>query len=68
MLRIILGVTGGFISWVIVWFVTEKALSAISPAFKVHQKAFEEAIKMVDSLRQIRPCSSRILLSGRSSQ
>ena len=45
MLRIVLGVIGGFISWVIVWFVSEKGLSAIWPAFGVHQKAFEEAIK-----------------------
>ena len=45
MLRIVLGVIGGFIGWVIVWFVSEKGLSAIWPAFGVHQKAFEEAIK-----------------------
>ncbi len=45
MLRIILGVLGGFVGWVVVWFVSEKALSAIWPAFGVHQKAFEEAIK-----------------------
>ena len=45
MLRIVLGVIGGFIAWVIVWFGSEKGLSAIWPAFGVHQKAFEEAIK-----------------------
>ncbi|MGB5013696.1 MAG: hypothetical protein WBO68_06655 [Pyrinomonadaceae bacterium] len=45
MLRIVFGVIGGFISWIIVWFVSEKGLSAIWPAFGVHQKAFEEAIK-----------------------
>lgn len=45
MLRIILGVIGGFVGWGVVWFVSEKALSAIWPAFGVHQKAFEEAIK-----------------------
>ncbi len=45
MLRIVLGVIGGFISWIIVWFVSEKGISAIWPAFGVHQKAFEEAIK-----------------------
>ena len=45
MLRIALGVIAGFISWLIVWFVSEKGLSVIWPAFGVHQKAFEEAIK-----------------------
>ena len=45
MLRIVLGVIAGFIGWVIVWFGSEKGLSAIWPAFGVHQKAFEEAIK-----------------------
>ena len=45
MLRIVFGVIGGFISWIMVWFVSEKGLSAIWPAFGVHQKAFEEAIK-----------------------
>src|SRR5436853_390600 len=45
MLRIILGVIAGFIGWIIVWFGSEKALSAIWPAFGVHQKAFEEVIK-----------------------
>lgn len=45
MLRIVLGVIAGFIGWIIVWVGTEKALSAIWPAFGVHQKAFEGAIK-----------------------
>lgn len=45
MLRIVLGVIGGFIAWVIVWFASEKGLSAIWPAFGTNQKAFEEAIK-----------------------
>ena len=45
MLRIILGVITGFIGWLIVWIGIEKGLSAIWPAFGVHQKAFEEAIK-----------------------
>ncbi len=45
MLRIILGVIGGFISWVVVWMVSEKAISAIWPAFGVHQRGFEEAVK-----------------------
>ncbi len=43
--RIVLGVVGGFFAWIIVWFGSEKGLSAIWPAFGVHQKAFEEAIK-----------------------
>ena len=45
MLRIVLGVVGGFFAWVIAWFGSEKILSAIWPAFGVHQRAFEEAIK-----------------------
>src|SRR5258706_1963544 len=45
MLRIVLGVIAGFFAWMIVWFGSEKGLSAIWPAFGVHQKAFEEAIK-----------------------
>ena len=45
MLRIILGVITGFIGWLIVWIGIEKILSALWPAFGVHQKAFEEAIK-----------------------
>jgi len=45
MLRIILGVIAGFIAWLIVWVGVEKILSAIWPAFGVHQRAFEEAIK-----------------------
>jgi hypothetical protein len=45
MLRIVLGVVGGFFSWAIVWFGSEKILSAIWPAFGVHQRAFEEALK-----------------------
>ena len=44
MLRIVLGVIGGFIGWMIVWIGSEKIISAIWPAFGVHQKAFEEAI------------------------
>jgi hypothetical protein len=45
MLRIVLGVVGGFIGWLIVWVGSEKIISAVWPAFGVHQKAFEEAIK-----------------------
>src|SRR6185369_8847653 len=47
MLRIVLGVIAGFIAWLIVWVGVEKILSAIWPAFGVHQRAFEEAIKNV---------------------
>src|SRR6476660_4197224 len=45
MLRIALGVIGGFIAWLIVWIVSEKIVPAVWPAFGVHQKAFEEVIK-----------------------
>jgi hypothetical protein len=45
MLRIVLGVIAGFIAWLIVWVGSEKVISAIWPAFGVHQRAFEEAIK-----------------------
>lgn len=45
MFRIILGVIAGFIAWMVVWIVSEKVISAAWPAFGVHQRAFEEAIK-----------------------
>jgi hypothetical protein len=45
MLRIVLGVIGGFIGWVIMWFGSEKGISAIWPAFGANQRAFEEALK-----------------------
>jgi hypothetical protein len=45
MLRIVLGVVGAFIGWLILWVGIEKILSAVWPAFGVHQKAFEEAVK-----------------------
>lgn len=45
MLRIVLGVTAGFFGWLIVWVMSEKILSAIWPAFGVHQRAFEDAVK-----------------------
>jgi hypothetical protein len=45
MLRIVLGVIAGFFSWAILWFGSEKTLSAIWPeGFGVHQRAFEAAI------------------------
>jgi hypothetical protein len=45
MLRIVFGVIGGFIAWMIVWVGSEKVLSALWPAFGAHQRAFEDAIK-----------------------
>lgn len=45
MLRIVLGVIGGFFAWVIVWFGSETILSAIWPAFGVHQAEFQTAIE-----------------------
>jgi hypothetical protein len=45
MLRIVLGVIAGFIAWLIVWVGSEKILSAVWPAFGVHQRAFEEVVK-----------------------
>ncbi len=45
MLRIVLGVIGGFIAWLIAWVGVEKVLSAIWPAFGVHQAAFQAAIE-----------------------
>ena len=45
MLRIVLGVIGGFIGWMIAFIGVEKIISALWPAFGVNQKAFEEAVK-----------------------
>jgi hypothetical protein len=45
MVRIILGVIAGFFAWAIAWVVSEKLLSAIWPAFGVHQTAFQAAIE-----------------------
>ena len=45
MVRIVFGVIAGFFAWLIVWVVTEKVLSALWPAFGVHQHAFEEVVK-----------------------
>jgi hypothetical protein len=45
MVRIVLGVIAGFFSWAIVWFGSEKILSAIWPAFGAHQLAFQAAIE-----------------------
>jgi hypothetical protein len=45
MLRIVLGVVAGFISWMILWVGIEKIISAVWPAFGAHQRAFEEVLK-----------------------
>lgn len=45
MIRIIFGVVGGFFAWVIAWFGGERILSAIWPAFGVHQAEFQAAIE-----------------------
>ncbi len=45
MFRIILGVIGGFLSWMVMWFVGERIIAAVWPAFGAHQRAFEEVIK-----------------------
>ena len=45
MVRIVLGVIAGFLAWAIVWFGSEKILSAIWPeSYGAHQRAFEEAV------------------------
>ena len=45
MLRIILGVIGGFISWMVLFIGIEKIISAVWSTFGVNQKAFEAAVK-----------------------
>ena len=45
MVRIVLGVIAGFISWLIAWVGIEKILSAIWHGFGAHQRAFEEVLK-----------------------
>lgn len=45
MLRIVLGVVAGFISWMVLFIGIEKVIAALWPAFGVHQNAFEEAVK-----------------------
>ncbi|NUO80827.1 hypothetical protein HUU05_12165 [candidate division KSB1 bacterium] len=45
MVRIVLGVIAGFFAWAIVWFGSEKILSAIWPEFGAHQRAFQAAIE-----------------------
>ncbi len=45
MIRIILGVIAGFFAWAIMWFGSEKILSAIWPGFGAHQLAFQAAVE-----------------------
>jgi hypothetical protein len=45
MARIVLGVIAGFFAWMIMWVGGEKIVSAIWPAFGVHQAAFQAAIE-----------------------
>jgi len=45
MVRIALGVIAGFFAWLIVWFGSENILSAIWPAFGVHQGEFQAAVE-----------------------
>ena len=45
MVRIVFGVIVGFFAWAVVWFGSEKILSAVWPAFGVHQAAFQAAIE-----------------------
>ena len=46
MVRIVMGVIAGFFAWAIVWFGSEKILSAIWPEwFGAHQVAFQAAIE-----------------------
>jgi hypothetical protein len=45
MIRTVLGVVAGFLVWMIAWFGGETILSAIWPAFGVHQAAFQAAIE-----------------------
>lgn len=45
MLRIVLGVIGGFVGWMVLFIGIEKLISAVWSTFGVNQKAFEEAVK-----------------------
>ena len=45
MVRTVVGVVAGLISWAIVWFGSEKILSVIWPDFGAHQLAFQTAIE-----------------------
>jgi hypothetical protein len=45
MVRIILGIIAGFLAWAILWFGSERVVSAIWPDFGSHQAAFQAAIE-----------------------
>lgn len=46
MLRIVLGVIGGFFAWMTMWVGSERILSVIFPAgYGVHQAAFQAAVE-----------------------
>ena len=45
MVRIVFGVIVGFFAWALMWFGSEKLLSALWPAFGTHQRAFQAAIE-----------------------
>jgi hypothetical protein len=45
MVRIVFGVIGGFVGWMIAGIGSEKIVGAMWPAFGDHQRAFEGAIK-----------------------
>lgn len=45
MVRIVVGVIGGFFAWAILWFGGERVISGIWPEFGVHQTAFQAAIE-----------------------
>jgi hypothetical protein len=59
MVRIVFGVIGGFVGWMIAWIGSEKIVGAMWPAFGIHQRAFEGAIKNEGPLRPTRRCLSR---------
>jgi hypothetical protein len=45
MLRIVSGIVAGFFAWGILWFGSERILSAAWPEFGSHQAAFQAAIE-----------------------
>jgi hypothetical protein len=45
MIRTVAGVIAGFIAWMIVWVGSERVLSAVWPAFGVHQAEFQAAVE-----------------------
>jgi hypothetical protein len=45
MVRIALAVIAGFFAWLILWVGSEKVISAVWPAFGVHQAAFQAVVE-----------------------